>query len=222
MNKRYIRLLIADDHPVVISGVKNSLANSRRIRIVGEATDGPQVISAVKELAPDIILLDIAMPGMNGLQITRRLAKTAPKVKILAFTMHDDREYILEIVQAGAKGYVLKETSTSELIHAIETVFEDGTFFSPSVAQVLLDEQYGTRGGRKLSTVSMLTEREREILTLLAHGHSNKLIADKLHVSLRTVQTHRQKIMKKLDIHTAIDLARFAIERGLSDIQSLK
>ena len=222
MNKKAIRLLIADDHPVVISGVKNSLATSKRIRVVGEATNGPDAIAAVKQLAPDIILLDIAMPGMNGLQITRKLAKLAPNVKILAFTMHDDREYILEVVQAGARGYVLKETSTSELIHAIETVFEDGTFFSPSVAQVLLDDQYGGSGGRRFSTVSMLTEREREILTMLAQGMSNKLVADKLRVSLRTVQTHRQKIMKKLDIHSAVDLTRFAIERGLSDIQNVK
>ncbi|MCX6132794.1 MAG: response regulator transcription factor [Ignavibacteriales bacterium] len=222
MKTKQIRLMLADDHPVVISGVKNSLADARQIQVIGEITDGAQVISAVQKLRPDILLLDIAMPGMNGLEITRKLAKAAPQVKVIAFTMHDDREYVLEVVHAGARGYVLKETSTSELIRAIETVFNGETFFSESVGKVLLNEQFGAKPGTKMPTLSQLSHRENQILRLLADGLSNKLIAAKLKVSVRTIQTHRQHIMKKLGVHTVVELVRFAITRGLSDIQHIK
>ena len=222
MKDKKIRLMLVDDHPVVISGIKNSLADARQIKVVGEVMDGSKVVSAVQKLAPDVLLLDIAMPGMNGLQITRRLAKTSPRVKVVAFTMHDDKEYILEVVHSGAKGYILKDTSTSELIHAIEMVSKGSTFFSPSVSQTLLDEEYAVKAKHKTPTVSQLTERESEVLALIADGLSNKRIADKLKVSIRTIQTHRQKIMKKLDIHTAVDLTRFAIARGLSDLKHIK
>lgn len=221
MKNNRIRIILADDHPVVISGVKNSLADAKQIHVIGEVTDGTKVISAVQKLRPDVLLLDIAMPGMNGLQITRRLAKAAPDVKILAFTMHDDKEYVLEVVHSGAKGYVLKDTSTSELVRAIETVFNGGTFFSHPVSQILLDDQFGVKTNHRTPTVSQLTERECEILSFLASGLSNKMIADKLKVSMRTIQTHRQHIMRKLDIHTAVDLTRFAIARGLTDIQNV-
>jgi DNA-binding NarL/FixJ family response regulator len=219
MGKKAIRLLIADDHPVVITGIKNSLADSKKIKVIGEVTDGSKVVAVVKDLSPDIVLLDLSMPGMNGLQVTRELSKSAPAVKVLAFTMHDDREYILEAVHAGAKGYLLKDTSTSEFVHAIETVQSGHTFFSPSVSQVLLDEQFATAGGRKIPTIGELTDRENQILGMLAAGQSNKMIAHELHVSLRTVQTHRQRLMKKLDIHSVVELTRFAIARGLSKVQ---
>jgi two-component system nitrate/nitrite response regulator NarL len=219
MKKRRIRLLIVDDHPIVISGVKNSLESERRIQIVGEATTGKDVLSKAKELVPDIVLLDISLPGLNGLQVTRRLVKELPGVKVVAFSMHDDREYILGVVHAGAKGYILKETSTSELIKAITTVFAGDTYFSPPVAQTLLNEHFGTKRGPKTPTVSLLTKRENEILALIGDGLTNKAIADKLDTSPRTIQTHRQRIMKKLDIHTAVDLTRFAIAKGISTVE---
>jgi two-component system, NarL family, nitrate/nitrite response regulator NarL len=219
MEKKVIRLLIADDHPVVITGIKNSLRGCRTIKVVAAVTDGSKVLPAVKKAKPDLVLLDLSMPGTNGLQVIRKLAKDSPSIKVLTFTMHDDREYILEAVHAGAKGYLLKDTSTNELVNAIETVYNGRTFFSPSVGQILLDEQFAGKGIRQTPTVAKLTNRESQILALLAAGKSNKIIANELDISTVTVQTHRQRLMKKLDIHSVVDLTRFAIDRGLGKVQ---
>src|SRR5512140_2715580 len=138
--KNKIRIILADDHPIVRNGIKDALSKQKNIEVVGEASSGTQVLRRAKDLMPDIVLMDISMPGMGGLEATQRLRATLPKVKILVFTMHDNKEYVLEIIRSGASGYVLKDTSTLELVKAIETVHHGGTFFSSKVSQFLLDQ----------------------------------------------------------------------------------
>ncbi len=210
-----IRVILADDHPIVRTGIKNALADQKNIEVVGEAASGTQALKKAKELSPDIVLMDISMPGMGGLEAAQRMHTALPKVKVLVFTMHDNKEYVLEIIRSGASGYVLKDTSTLELVKAIETVYNGGTFFSSKVSQFLLDQYV-----RKVATGSerpedALTKREQEVLVLVAKGKSNKEIASDLNMSTRTVETHREKIMKKLNVHSVAEMTQHAISRGL-------
>jgi two-component system nitrate/nitrite response regulator NarL len=213
-----IRILLADDHPIVRSGIKDALSKQKNIEVVGEASSGMQVLRRARELRPDIVLMDISMPGMGGLEATQRLRTSLPEIKILVFTMHDNKEYVLEIIRSGASGYVLKDTSTLELVRAIETVHRGGTFFSSKVSKLLLDQyiQKVTTGDQNL--VEDLTSREEEILVLVAQGKSNKEIASQLKISIRTSEAHREKIMKKLNLHTIAELTKYAISRGLVNL----
>ncbi|HEY6951928.1 MAG TPA: response regulator transcription factor [Bacteroidota bacterium] len=216
--KERIRVILADDHPIVRTGIKNALLEQKNIEVVGEASNGAQVLKKAKELSPDLVLMDISMPEMGGLEAAQRLHSTLPKVKVLVFTMHDNKEYVLEIIRSGASGYVLKDTSTLELVRAIETVHRGGTYFSSKVSQFLLD-QYVKKvatGGEKLQ--EQLTHREEEVLALVAKGKSNKEIAAELEMSTRTVETHREKIMKKLNMHTVAELTQHAISKGLVNL----
>lgn len=212
--RKKIRVLLADDHPVVLAGVKNSLVTQKNIEVVGEATNGKEVLSQARSLLPDIVLMDINMPEMSGLEATKQLLKTMPDVKVLAFTMHDDKEYILEILRSGAQGYILKESSPAELVRAIETIHTGLAFFSPTVSRVLL-EQYVSESQGSRKHPGGLSEREEEVLVLLADGCSNKEIAEKLFLSSRTVETHRKRIMEKLNLHSVAELTRFAVAKGL-------
>ena len=217
-SKHKIRIMLADDHPIVRNGIKDALSKQKNIEVVGEASSGTQVLHRAKELMPDIVLMDISMPGMGGLEATQRLRASLPKIKILVFTMHDNKEYVLEIIRSGASGYVLKDTSTLELVRAIETVHRGGTFFSSRVSKLLLDQyilKVSTGGD---GSIEQLTEREEEILTLVAHGKSNKEIASQLKISIRTCEAHREKIMKKLNLHSVAELTRYAISKGLINL----
>ena len=216
--KHKIRIMLADDHPIVRNGIKDALSRQKNIEVVGEASSGTQVLHKAKDLMPDIVLMDISMPGMGGLEATQRLRASLPKIKILVFTMHDNKEYVLEIIRSGASGYVLKDTSTLELVRAIETVHRGGTFFSSKVSKLLLDQyiQKVSKGGD--GSFEQLTEREEEILTLVAHGKSNKEIASQLKISIRTCEAHREKIMKKLNLHSVAELTKYAISKGLINL----
>jgi DNA-binding NarL/FixJ family response regulator len=210
--KNRIKLLLVDDHPVVRRGIITCLAQKERLTIVGEAADGVEALRKAKELLPDIILMDIDMPRMNGLEVTELLRRELPNVKVLILSMHSNSDYVLRIIEAGASGYVLKEASQEELVRAIETVDSGKTFFSPKVASVTLN-QFVRRHGQ--ATPAQLTKREREVLVHLAEGLSNKEVANVLGIGVRTVETHRERIMAKLNIRSIAGLTKFAISKGL-------
>lgn len=211
--KDTIKLLIVDDHPVVRRGICSCLGRHAQLQIVGEAGDGEEALRKARELKPDLVLMDIDMPRMGGLAATEALRKELPQVRVVILSMFSNTDYVLRIIQSGARGYVLKEATTEELVRAIESVNKGETFFSPDVARVALN-QFVRGNGEPIHSLA-LSNREREVLTLVAEGLSNKEIAGRLGVGVRTVETHRERIMRKLDIHTIAGLTRFAISKGL-------
>jgi two-component system nitrate/nitrite response regulator NarL len=216
--KKKIKVLLVDDHPVVRKGLHSCLANRENLKIVGEASDGAEAIQRVKELTPDIVLMDINMPGMDGLEVTETLKKESPQTRILVLSMHSNREYVLRIIKAGARGYVLKDAPTEELIRAIESVYAGDAFFSPSVAKIALNQYVAEADDR--DPMSRLSDREREVLVQIADGKSNKEIATSLGIGVRTIETHRERIMRKLDIHSVAGLTKFAIAHGMISLDS--
>jgi two-component system, NarL family, nitrate/nitrite response regulator NarL len=216
--KQKIRVLIADDHPVVRKGLQSCLSKVDRLKVVGEASDGAEAYAKALELMPDVVLMDISMPRQDGLAATQALRQASPKLKILILSIHNNKEYIFRIIQSGAHGYVSKEASPEELTGAIESVYQGEVFFSPEVAKAALN-QLVTNGGRK-EPFEQLTSREREVLVLIAEGQSNKEIANHLGIGVRTIETHRERIMRRLDIHSVAGLTRFAIANGLVSLET--
>jgi two-component system, NarL family, nitrate/nitrite response regulator NarL len=216
--KSRIKLLLVDDHPVVRRGITACLSRHEHLSIVGEAADGIEAIRKARELMPEIILMDIDMPQMSGLAVTELLRKELPAIKVLILSMHRNTEYVLRIIQSGARGYVLKEAPTDELVRAIEIIHSGEAFFSPEVARVALNQF--VRGGGSGSRSAHLTHREREVLIQISGGLSNKEIASQLGVGVRTVETHRERIMRKLDIHSVAGLTKYAITEGLVPLNS--
>ncbi|MGD8255235.1 MAG: response regulator transcription factor [Syntrophobacterales bacterium] len=210
------RVVIAEDHTILREGLRALLSAESDLEVVGEADDGRQAIRRVEELGPDLILTDLSMPKMNGVEAIREIKKRAPETKVLALTVHKAEEFILEVLQAGADGYVLKDASSEELMMAIKSVLGGKRYLSPSVSQLVIE---GYLEGRKSIASSSpwdtLTKRERQILKLIAEGHKNKEIADYLYISVKTVEKHRANLMKKLDLHSAAALTAYAMERGL-------
>ncbi len=216
-NKQKIKVLVVDDHPVVRKGLHTCLAKQDRLKIVGEACNGDEAIAKTRELSPDIVLMDIDLPGMSGLAVTELLRKESPSLKVLVLSVHSNKDYIFRIIQAGAHGYVSKESSPDELLRAIETVCDGEPFFSPEIARAALN-QLVTSGGKK-EPFAQLTDREREVLALIAEGRSNKEVASQLGIGVRTIETHRERIMRKLGIHTIAGLTRFAILNGVISLE---
>lgn len=216
-SKQSIRVLIADDHPVVRKGLQSCLAKQDRVKIVGEASDGDEALQKAMELSPDVVLMDISMPRMSGLAATEVLREQAPNIKVLVLSVHNNKDYIFRIIQAGAHGYVSKEASPEELSEAIECVHAGETFFSPEIAQAALSHL--VQNGGKKEPFAQLTDREREVLVLIAEGQSNKEIANKLGIGVRTIETHRERIMRRLDIHSVAGLTKFAIANGLVSLE---
>ena len=213
--KNKIKLLLADDHPVVRKGISSCLAQHSHLEIAGEAADGQEAVAKARELLPDIVLMDINMPYLDGMAVAELLHKEVPRTKIIILSMHLNRDHVLRLIKAGVRGYVSKDATPEELVRAIEAVNAGETFFSPDVARIALN-QYVANGGRiEPSPASKLTERERQVLELIAEGLSNKEAASKLGVGVRTIETHRERIMRKLNIHNAAGLTRFAIANNL-------
>ncbi len=215
MNK--IKLLLVDDHAIMRDGIRALLSLHDDIEIVGEASEGREAVEKAQELAPDVIIMDIAMPGMDGLEATRRIIKKSPKVKVLVLTQHDNREYILSAIKAGIVGYVPKRALSSELILAIHTVYQGDSYLYPSAASAVIG---GYLNQAEEEPYDRLTAREREILQLIAEGYTSREIAGMLFLSLKTVLGHRTKIMDKLDIHNRTKLIKYAMRKGLVNIDT--
>jgi two-component system, NarL family, response regulator NreC len=216
-----IKILLVDDHAVVRAGLRMLLSADETLEIIGEAENGEQGIAMACELAPDVVLMDISMPGMSGIEATRQLKKTCPNLAVLALTMHEDDQYFFEMLSAGASGYVPKRAAPNDLISAIHAVCCGGVFLFPSVARALVSDYLQRVQGEKDTDrpFDILTDREREVLTLIAQGLSNQEIAKKLVISVKTVNRHRENIMGKLNLHNRVELVHYAIEKGLIEVQ---
>jgi two-component system, NarL family, response regulator NreC len=212
--RRAIRVLIADDHTIVRSGVRMLLEAEEDFAVVGEALDGAQAISLTGELRPDVVLMDIGMPDVDGLEATRRIKVQWPEVNVLVLTMHRSEEYFFEMLKNGASGYILKGAETSDLINAVRVVAQGDVFLYPAMARKLVKDYLNVAGGRA-AVDPQLSPRENEILQLLAEGYSSKEIAEKLIISPSTVHTHRTNLMQKLGLSSRHELIRYARQRGL-------
>lgn len=214
-----IRIVLADDHALVRHGLSRALQQEDDMEIVGQADDGPCAVERAKELLPDIIIMDINMPNLNGIEATREIRRQVPGVRVIALSMHSAQLCIREIFRAGAFAYLLKNCEFDELTCAVRTVAEGKTYVSPSISHVVVEEVVGTEEKSKPTAFSRLTPREREILQLLAEGGTIKRIALRLHVSHKTVEAHRLRIMNKLKIDTAAQLTKYAIQEGLTSAE---
>ncbi len=214
-----VRLLIADDHKIFRQGIKKLLEEEPDLQVVGEAADGREVVKKATELKPDVILMDIAMANLNGLEATKQIKKVLPESKIIMLTMHKNEEYVLQSFQAGASGYILKEGAVEELVSAIRSINQDKSFLSPTVSKTLVDAYLRKMETGKTETpFDLLTDREREVLQLIAEGFTNREVAKQLFISVKTVEAHRAHIMQKLNIHDIAKLVKYAIQKGLVDL----
>lgn len=203
-----MRVLLADDHAILIEGLRAYLSYYDDVEVVGEAHDGAEALASVAELQPDIVLMDIAMPGINGITATRLIREQYPQTRVLVLTQHEEKQYVLALLKAGASGYILKRALGSDLINALRTVARGGTFLYPTVATLLVEEM-------KHPTVS-LTPREAEVLQHIVRGETSSQIADSLSLSVKTVEWHRSNLMSKLNVHGVADLVRYALEHELA------
>jgi len=211
-----LRLLLVDDHAVVREGLRSLLGSHDRFEIVGEAADGISALTTAERLLPDVVVMDISLPGLNGAQVARKLKTSQPGIKTLALTVHEEGGYLRSLMDAGASGYVLKRSAAAELLRAIEVVAEGGTYLDSSIAGQLVGRLGQKRPVGEVSTA--LSHREREVEKFVAHGYSNRDIAEKLDVSVKTIETYRYRATEKLGLRTRADLVRYAIDQGwLSD-----
>ena len=207
-----IRLIIADDHPMVREGLKVSLESEHNIEVLDDVANGQAALDSASRLMPDMVLMDISMPSMSGLDACEAFKKQLPDVRILIVTMHDNREYVMKAIQSGAAGYVLKDVPTEELVLAVQTVYQGGTYFSSSIAKTLFSD-FGTVQPKPAQQA--LSPRETDVLALLTEGMGNKEIARELGISVRTVEAHRLKIKQKLGISNSAGLIRYALDNGI-------
>lgn len=210
-----IKVLIVDDHAMVREGIRMILAAQPDIKVVGEAADGAQAIEQVRQLDPDVALMDIAMPGLGGLEATLEIRKTHPRTRVLVLSQYDNKEYVFRLLKAGASGYILKSAAGTELVSAIRSVNDGGSPLDPAVAQGVIEGFVKSASGDQQSAYEELSDREKQVLKLVAEGYTSKHIADALFLSVKTVMVHRANVMEKLDIHNRTDLIKYAISKGL-------
>ena len=208
-----IRILLADDHAVVRQGFKMILGEQADMEIVGEAGNGREAVELAEQLRPDIVVMDVSMPELNGIEATRRLGASVPHARVVALSMHKDSVYVREILRAGARGYLLKDSPAADLVSAIRAVASGEGYISPAVSNAVLDDYRR----HVTNPIDMLSSREREVLQMLAEGKTNKEIAVVLNLSVYTVDAHRGRIMEKLNLHSINELVRFAVRNGLVD-----
>ncbi len=217
-----LRVLLVEDHAIVRQGVRALLDEESDISIVGEAGDGSEGLALAQKLRPDIVLMDLSLPGLGGIEATRQIRELLPDIRVLVLSMHDNEEYVFRALRSGASGYVLKQSTSTELVLALRAVAAGSTFLSPSISQILISD-YVRRAESQESDgeiLGLLTPREREVLQLIARGLSNRQIAERLHISVKTVETHRGNMMQKLDVHDRAGLIKFAIDSGLISLGS--
>jgi DNA-binding NarL/FixJ family response regulator len=212
-----IRILIAEDHAMVREGLKLLISSQPHLQVIGEAENGQVAVERARELMPDIVLMDVSMPEMNGLKATEKLHQECPHVKVLALTRHKDQGYLQEVIRAGAAGYVLKQNTAAELIHAIDAVASGGNYLDPAIAGKLIGRYVGVQAKTNSEMHGELSPREAEVLRLIAWGYSNKEIAARIDISIKTVEAHKANASRKLGLHSRIDIVRFAFLQGWLD-----
>jgi len=213
-----IRILLADDHKITRQGLRSLLEKQPDMEVVAEAEEGRTAVRLVRELVPSVVIMDVSMPDLNGMEASRQIVGEFPNVKIIALSMHSDTLFVTEMLRSGASGYLLKDCAFEELAQAIRTVMDDKTYLSPSISGLVVDDYLHRLSKADFSDPQVLSDREREVLQLMAEGKSTKQIALKLHISTKTVETHRRQIMNKLDIHTVAELTKYAIRKGLTSL----
>ncbi len=226
-----IRLMLVDDHEVVRTGLRSYLESQQGIQVVAEAGDGGQAIDRALETRPDVILMDITMPGMDGMEATRRLKAVWPECLVLALTVHEDKHYVMEMLAAGASGYLTKEAAADDLITAVKMVAQGNVYLQPALARWLLEDYQhlarsqaaadprGSKSADDMVSLEVLSQRERGVLELVAQGLNNQQIGDRLELSPKTIARHRERIMIKLNLHSRTELVKFAIRTGLVDLR---
>jgi DNA-binding NarL/FixJ family response regulator len=213
-----VRILIADDHKIILDGLRSLLEKNDAFKVIGQAADGLSAVRSAGELSPDLVIMDISLPGLNGIDATRRILETNPRMKIIALSMHKDGRYIAEALKIGAMGYLLKESAFEELIAAIRAVMKGQCYLSASITDLVIKDYIRHLEKTDSGIFTVLTPREREVLQSLSEGLSTKKIAARLEVSVKTVETHRAQIMAKLDIHSIAELTKYAIREGLTSL----
>jgi len=212
-SSKRIRILLADDHAVLRAGLRALLAAQGDLEVVGEASDGGEAIRLTQTLRPDLVVMDIGMPGVSGIDATARIKRDLPAVKVLILSMHDDRGYLRQVLRAGASGYVLKKAADTELLAAIRAAARGEVFLDPALAKALVEEVMEPQAmGRETPPLS---DRERDVLRLIAHGHTNQQVADRLCISVKSVETYKARLMEKLGLRGRAELVRYALQHGL-------
>ncbi len=213
-----IRILLVDDHAILRAGLRAILRDEADIEVVGEASDGREAVAKAERLLPDVTLMDISMPVMDGLEATRRIHQNHPEMKVLVLTIHDNEEYLFQVLEAGGSGYLMKKSAVTELISAIRTVHQGEAFLSPLATKMVIGRYLHTMGqGENNQNYDGLTSREKEVLKLIADGHTNQEIADRLIISVKTVETHRAHILEKLALRTRAELVKYARTHSFLD-----
>ena len=212
------KILLADDHNLIREGLRTLISDEPNMSVIAEAEEGRTAVQLATKLSPDVVIMDISMPGLNGIEATRQILTKSPAPKVIALSMHMERRMILEMLNAGASGYLLKDCAFGEVIRAIETVMSNCTYLSPKIADIIVKDYIHRIPSDDLSSLTLLSPREREVLQLLAEGKKTRDIASTLHVSVKTVDTYRLQIMDKLSIHSIAELTKYAIREGLTSI----
>jgi DNA-binding NarL/FixJ family response regulator len=210
-----IRVLLAEDHTIVRKGLRALLADEPDFEVIAEAEDGSEAVRMAQQLRPDVVLMDFSMPGLNGLEATRQIKRWIPQVKVLVLTRYADEEHVSQVLRAGASGYVVKRAAPAELVLAIRAVYRGEPFLSPTVSRTVIEGYVRQAEATAKDSYEQLTDREREVLQLIAEGHSSREIAERLCIGEKTVRTHRANLMDKLDLHSTAELTQYAIRRGM-------
>ncbi|HEV8540887.1 MAG TPA: response regulator transcription factor [Verrucomicrobiae bacterium] len=213
-----VHIVIADDHKLMREGLSSLLGQQGDIVVIGQANNGREAVQLTERLDPDVVVMDVSMPDLNGIDATRHIISRRPRTKVIALSMHSDRQFVAEMFRAGASGYLLKDSAFEELASAIRTVAKNETYIAPKISGFSVEDYSNTNAGSELSAFPRLSHREREVLQMIAEGKGTKEIAADLHLSAKTVETHRQHLMDKLDMYSVAELTKFAIREGLTTL----
>jgi two-component system response regulator NreC len=214
------KILLADDHKITREGLRSLIEKQSDMEVVAEAEDGHTAVHLVRKVSPDVAIMDVSMPDLNGIEATQKIVSECPSVKVIALSMHSDTLFVTEMLKSGASGYLLKDCAFEELTRAIRTVVAGKTYLSPAISDVVVDGYLHRLSEDDSASSDVLTHREREVLQMLAEGNSTKQVALKLHISVKTVETHRRQMMHKLDIYSVAELTKYAIRKGLTSLET--